>query len=517
MPKNLFSQIWKLKKIINGGPNHGRAMTKYPKGDDGYVPPNTGPIGTEFTGVYTDIVDGFEIPNLSANNKAIYVSTSGDDANSGTSESAPVKTLSKAISLAVGGDHILLKRGDEWIDERIINFPSGPSTTNPTVFAFYGAPGPSVDRDRPRVSYGSQYSVLFHDNVQNVSFLGLEFYAYKMDPDHVQFTGVDTANIRLVLSDTTSIISNIVFDDCRLRFVEYIIQGFDATNKVKDIKLNRCIITDKYSPDTSYTNDHKPSGMYIQWVYNLKIDESTWDHNGWSFEVPGAGANMYNHNTYISEKNEDGSTVSVTNSLFTRGSALGVHGRPGGVYDNNFFYQNAIGLQMGFKDGAQLPLGTNAHALNNVVVEGLYMKKGLDACTGSVCTGAVWGINIEAWGDADVKVHNNIVAHSLNKDAESGIFATGINDTELAGTSVISYLDNVVYKWATTTEGTGTAYTDAERFLEDYSASLGGEYNAEAFLNQVRGRGLRRWDYNYSAQKINDYFRAGFDKAAIGV
>ncbi len=46
--------------------------------------------------------------------KKIYVSASGNDANDGLSEATPVKTLTKATSLATTGDAVLLKRGDMW-------------------------------------------------------------------------------------------------------------------------------------------------------------------------------------------------------------------------------------------------------------------------------------------------------------------------------------------------------------------------------------------------------------------
>ncbi len=46
--------------------------------------------------------------------KKIYVSANGNDANTGLSEAATVKTIAKANTLAVAGDVVLLKRGDLW-------------------------------------------------------------------------------------------------------------------------------------------------------------------------------------------------------------------------------------------------------------------------------------------------------------------------------------------------------------------------------------------------------------------
>src|SRR5690606_41902316 len=53
--------------------------------------------------------------NYSVSATNYYVSTSGNDSNSGTSESAPWKTLTKVNSFTPKpGDQILFKRGHEW-------------------------------------------------------------------------------------------------------------------------------------------------------------------------------------------------------------------------------------------------------------------------------------------------------------------------------------------------------------------------------------------------------------------
>src|SRR5688572_23987343 len=62
--------------------------------------------------------DGYTDVNPSGDSKLIYVSSSsGSDSNSG-SESSPVKSIAKGISLMRSGspDHVLLKRGDSWTE-----------------------------------------------------------------------------------------------------------------------------------------------------------------------------------------------------------------------------------------------------------------------------------------------------------------------------------------------------------------------------------------------------------------
>src|SRR4051812_27504320 len=58
---------------------------------------------------------GWTVVTAAADTRAIYVSNSGgNDANTGLSQSAPIKTLAKAQSLVRDGyaDWVLLKRGD---------------------------------------------------------------------------------------------------------------------------------------------------------------------------------------------------------------------------------------------------------------------------------------------------------------------------------------------------------------------------------------------------------------------
>lgn len=92
--------------------------------------------------------NGWTILKPSADSKIIYVSSSeGNDSNSGKSPENPVATIGKAKELIRDGypDHILLKRGDEWIlNEGLGAFYSGRSAVEPLVVGYYGESG-----DRP--------------------------------------------------------------------------------------------------------------------------------------------------------------------------------------------------------------------------------------------------------------------------------------------------------------------------------------------------------------------------------
>ena len=66
-----------------------------------------------------------------------YVSTSGDDSNSGRSSGSPFRTVTRAQTAAEPGDFILLKRGDTW-DTRVIVTKSGRPNQYIT-YASYGS------------------------------------------------------------------------------------------------------------------------------------------------------------------------------------------------------------------------------------------------------------------------------------------------------------------------------------------------------------------------------------------
>ena len=441
---------------------------------------------------FTPIID-------SDDTRTVYVSSSeGLDSNAGLSIGAPVKTLDKAFSLARNGypDHVLLKRGDVWVDENLNGIKSGRSEAEPAVVAFYGESG-----DRPKLK-ASGYS-LSSDGVDYVNIMGLEIEAYKLNPADPAYDGRTSGNIRMIGE-----FKNILFEDMKFRFVEFVVQGYD-NKRPRDFHIRRSMILDKYSPSTSHSKDSRPSGIYTDHGDGLTIEESLWDHNGWNEDIAGAGANMYNHNMYISERDNAGNKVVIRDNIVTRGSSHGVHGRPGGLYENNFFARNAISLQMGYHGGSALSGNTFAYARDNVITEGVYMgRSGGDSCSNSaLCTGAIWGLWVENLGQADVQVEGNIISNRMEQNTSANIYAEGLKKDNAA-----SYSNNIVYQWNDQEQGTGQGYPDPERTLADYNASLGGEESFEAFIQKVRNRGLQQWDERYTADAINDYIRAGFGR-----
>ena len=115
-----------------------------------------------FKSVLTAIILLFAIKSYST---VYYVSTSGNDANSGTSVNLPWRTLAKVNSFTPkAGDQILFNRGDEWIGTITVN-ASGTSGS-PIVYGAYGT------GDKPKI-YGSEVITgwtLHSGNIYKASF-----------------------------------------------------------------------------------------------------------------------------------------------------------------------------------------------------------------------------------------------------------------------------------------------------------------------------------------------------------
>jgi len=328
----------------------------------------------------------------------------------------------------------------------------------------------------------------------NIAFVGLSIIAYKMDPTDPDFdaaTGIH--HMRFVGGG-----DNILIEDCRLRFIEIVVQNYDG-HVYKNVTIRRNMILDTYTSNSSTTNNPRPSGLYTSGgVKKLTIEENVFDHNGWNKDVEGADANMYNHNIYIQYSNlsED---ITLRNNIITRASSHGVHGRPGGIYDNNLLVNNSIGLQMGYK-GHPLPPGSFAYATNNVILDGKLMNT---TDSNWPRTTAVWGLPLEELGEGDVQVKNNIVAH--RKDDGSNV--------SIGKSDLVTYENNIVYKWYTGSgieETENPGWHDPERDVASYHATLGGEPSLEGFLEVVRDRPLGTWNESYTAGAVNDYIREGF-------
>lgn len=446
---------------------------------------------------------GFTVVKPSSDTKRIYVSSSqGNNTNTCLTEAAPCKTVAAGLAKMRNGypDHLYLKRGDTWRGERFINLRSGRSAREPAVITYYGTSGA-----RPKLENSSPSLHIYKGATKHFSIIGLEFYAYKLDPKHAEFTGDGHANIVMLGGS-----ENILFEDNKFSLTEMILQtweGKDPTN----ITLRRNIWTGAYYNKSSFDRNKRPSNLYADGVDGLTIESNVFDYGGWNPDAAGAGANMFNHNLYI-QHSTVGNKLVVRGNIITRASSHGVHGRPGGLFEDNFFARNTVSLQMGY-NGSPLDSGTQAHAINNVITEGSSMVKGKSACTGAgLCTPAVWGLIINEPGEGEFLLKNNIVFSLSPDDTQWSTKYKSLSKTSISMLtgSQFKYENNIAWKWTSSTEGASKSYPAAGRTLADYNATLTGTKDFNAFMNKVKTREVGTWDDRYTAAAINKYIRAGF-------
>lgn len=445
--------------------------------------------------------EGFTAIEASTDSQIIYVSSSdGVSGNDCLSPQKPCVTIASGLQKMRPGfpDHVYLKRGDVWRGANLRELESGRSAEEPSVLAFYGDSGA-----RPKLETTDE---LYREAaLENVHIIGIEFSAYKMQPSHPEFSGASGDRGSLFFLGGTE---NILIEDCLFNFVELLFQGWDGENSV-NVSVRRNMFTGSYYNSSSFNRNSRPSNMFMDSVEGALIEENVFDYGGWYPGISGAASNMFNHNVYI-QYTSVGNKIIFRNNIVTRGASHGVHGRPGGLYEDNFFARNAVGLQMGYWN-QPLDANTFAIARNNVVIEGESIAKGDQACTGAnLCTPALWGVHIDELGDGDFQLIGNI-AHSLSENDEWTQVFTGLVRTGIRFNALATYDSNISWHWDSDTDGDAVSYVDPGRTLEDYHASIGAVPTFDAFMDIVKSRSIQSWDERYSAKAVNAYIRAGFE------
>jgi hypothetical protein len=165
---------------------------------------------------------------------------------------------------------LLLKKGDTW--QESINWPTtGKSASEPVLASSYGSGArPVID------SQGQEgLHVVGPSPESNIAIVGLDFYASKRDPSSGTFSTTSAANTLSGMNWTTNG-SNILIEDCRIRFYATDITLAAYGGSYSNISLRRNIITDAYS-----LNSHS-QGAYVEATTNLLLEDNLLDHNGWN-------------------------------------------------------------------------------------------------------------------------------------------------------------------------------------------------------------------------------------------
>ena len=443
-------------------------------------------------------VQGWSVVSPSSDSRIVYCSHSqGNDANSGLSVSSPVKTLNKAFSLLRNGypDHLYLKRGDVWTDQTFVGLKdrSGRSGTERLVVSYYGSSG-----SRPRVKTNNR-SAMPSASLNHVAIIGVEFYNYTVDPGNDAFVQPDSGAVKGGFSFVTKRVRNLLFEDCKFSFYSYHLSFFfqkdyALSDGYINIDLRRNILLNAYQQDAT-DNKVKSQGIFISHATDILFEENFFDHNGWNASLPGAQANQFNHNIYMSTDN-DGPIV-VRGNVISRGAAHGLQLRSGGTAEFNAFIGNAVGMNLGYSSKPTHFTGQTS-ATNNVFTDGRPQRPN---DTSFPQTGAIWGV----WRQLidNVTVSDNIVANIDDTDGGNMKPYNGMTANEFGS-------GNIAWNWVKgSVPATNPGWLDPNRDKDSYATSEGyGNY--DEWVRAAANRAPRSFPAKFTARNYVEYIRAGF-------
>ena len=506
---------------------------------------------------YTATLDDTGFTDLGTAAQTIYVSQSeGDNANDGLTSGTPKLTLAAGEDLLRDGyaDHMLLKRGDTWTNERFTAWDkSGSSVSAKMVIGAYGT------GDRPVVTSPSGNWWYNNAGVEHLAIVSLE----------IQGSNGEYAGINSLVAMNDILLEDLAisgFNDGIILQGEY--TGAGGLTRHQDCTVRRCVIYDNYQGSTGHSQ-----GIFAKACDGLIIEENFFDRNGWISDRD-TEATIYNHNAYLQYDNGD---IIFRKNWSSRASSHAVQQRAGGWQEDNTYYKNPITGAIGWNTNeSPHTSGFKCYLRRNITVDS-------DDITSSLPRGIGHGISNASEGD----IADNLVIH-VGTDATGTHKGIGGASNNLQWTATVRR--NVVYKWnqgigfagtgytsfvltgnevqscndevyqsdsgcdadsaalpgdnqfwsalaanaryvtagtaetnfagwqSTTGDSTSTetslsgSYTDPEKDMDDYAVSIGLTDAAE-MLTYIRLQRKGNWDTQLETSSINAYFRANFDMA----
>jgi len=526
------------------------------------------------------LVDGWTQFTAPADARIIYVSdTDGNDASAqvyapgdaqvGGNPFLPAgviqayKTISAARTQLRNGfpDWILLKKGDTFSDQHFgtLNI-SGRNANEPMLFGSYGS-----SPQRPRVLTGAAHLIAFSGAASYIALSGL--YA---EP-HTR-SGADEPSAVYILNAP---FRSFLVEDCYFsRFsMQITVQDYSGAPGYthSGFTARRNIIADGYKTGGG------GGGVYMHRVDSILFEENLIDHNGWNAGIPGAGASGFSHNTYFQSSC---SNLVFRNNIVSRASAVGIGARCGGQVENNLLLYNPRNIFMGSFDPGQINWPTegvsgdisynvvlgarvesfdagngitidrvrnvnvhhnivahftdtgtyntaigldhteNVHILKNIIYRwGNNQTSGFDIGSGIQFGGNRAGTNRVDSNDIQLP---NPQAYCVNTNGSFSTLSFSANRYHNVVNAADWFAAGNYSSWLSASSETGSAqqqvsYSDPERNIATYLASVGGSGGLQEFINLRRQMAKGSWDERYTAQRVNNYIREGFGMDTPGV
>lgn len=368
-----------------------------------------------------------QVPPIGPTNREIYVNELGTADGLGT-QASPM-SLTKALSIFKGGDHLLLCRGDLY-EGLIDNIPSGPSFEFPTLV---GTWGPNLERPIVQNSGGGGKILGFDgrkriDNIViqglKMTYLARNYTVPNFNPS--KLPTIDTPyspGCRILGPSNTGLsASNILIEDCIMEFAQ---TGFEVYD-VEGFTFRRNMVHNCYGIVGG--TDGKYHGLLVARCKGILVEENVFhingraEHQGLNQLFSSTLGTIYSHNVYIHESN-------LSPAVFRRNfsSSPGSHGaqlRTGGILEENIFFNCPCAAFVATNDSL-------VHS--NLVVGGLDITPQLP----------------RGWGFEFIEVPNLVVSQNIvcNKKTGVGPGSPYTFTYKLEGPLSVSFTRNISSGW----------------------------------------------------------------------
>ena len=162
----------------------------------------------------------------------------------------------------------------------------------------YGdGPAPVIESN-PAIGDGVAIGSLAGKGGNFIVVQGLDFYAYKRDPQNPAFAGPNTTEegANFLNPNTWVLLQGNRFRFYSTNIIFNSANGSAITSS--EVTLYRNVIVDAWSA-TAHSQ-----GLYAAGLSKLLIAQNTFDHNGWNSSIPGADPTIFfNRNVYIQFNN----------------------------------------------------------------------------------------------------------------------------------------------------------------------------------------------------------------------
>lgn len=340
----LWEWLPETANIADGGPNYldnGRGRGSLLHGKLAFNLYVTGSSGAD-PGSFTTFT-------ASADTRTVYVSSSGDDSNSGLTSGSPKKTIAAGVALLRNGypDWLLLKCGDQWINEPISTnwLLSGRSSSEKMLISTYGSGARPLLLLTDRSGFRRQGGGAAPTTISHVAIVGIEFREYLKSP-------ADTSTMISIIKQVNDfLIEDVVTNGGGEGLL---VQGESNTVRHQDVVVNRSIFVNA----NSTAADPRTQGMYAAYTNGLVITDCVFDNNAYPT------SDIFCHNIYIDAN--CGPTI-IERNYIMRPCANGIQARSGGTMRWNIFVDCAIAALSSNGNGQVTGQGVNTVDYNVIV------------------------------------------------------------------------------------------------------------------------------------------------------